>query len=223
MGAAANRQLSKILFLAMPLLSSGFRFNSRRARIEQQQLMSEMIMSVRASMVLLLFSLLLSPQAQAKNKKKQQLLPDQVLKAKTVLVVIHPEMGESLTNVRPNRTQDEVEKAIMKWGRFRLVKDTQTADLLMVGVQRGRPPDLTDPGFGGSEASARQARVPRVDETGSPEDTFEVYLGGVEHPLGRAPIWSYTAKDALDGPQVDAVEKFRKAITESEEQQCKTQ
>ena len=72
-------------------------------------------MSVRASMVLLLLSLLLGPQAQAKNKKKQQLLPDQVLKAKTVLVVIHPEMGELLTNARPNRTQDEVEKAIMKW------------------------------------------------------------------------------------------------------------
>src|SRR5215831_19500731 len=56
--------------------------------------MSEVIMSVRASMALLLFSLLLGPQAQAKNKKKQQLLPDQVLKATTVLVLIHSEMGE---------------------------------------------------------------------------------------------------------------------------------
>ena len=50
-----------------------------------------------------------------------------------------------------------------------------------------------------------------------PEDTFEVYLGGVEHPLDRSPIWRYMAKDALNGPQVDAVEQFRKAIAESEE------
>ena len=77
----------------------------------------------------------------------------------------------------------------------------------------GRPPDLTDPGFGGSEA-----RRPRItNEIGSPEDTFEVYLGGVEHPLDRSPIWRYMAKDALNGPQVDAVEQFRKAIAESEE------
>jgi hypothetical protein len=236
---APHRDLSvfnqRISFSAMPLFSSGFRFNSRRARSDQQQLnwrfkacsgdMSEVIMSVRASMALLLFSLLLGPQAQAKNKKKQQLLPDQVLKAKTVLVLIHSEMGEPLTNPRPGRTQGEVEEAIMKWGRFRLVRDTQTADLVIVGVQQSRPPDLTEPGFGGSEASVRQAQDqrtrPRVNETGSSEDIFEVYLGGVGHPLDRTPIWRYTAKQALNGPRVDAVEQFRKAITESEEQRLR--
>ena len=137
----------------------------------------------------------------------------------------------------------------MKWGRFRLVMEPQTADLVIavrkghangptirnsptddrpvivqetddqirVGVQRGRPPDLTDPGFGGSEA--RRPRV--VNEVGPSEDTFEVYLGGIEHPLDGAPIWRYMAKNALDGPQVDAVEQFRIAIAESEEQRQK--
>jgi hypothetical protein len=204
-------------------------------------------MSGRMPIAVVLLSVLSVPQADGKNKKKQQLLPDHVLKAETILVVIHPEAGEPLTNPRANRTaQEEVEKAIMKWGRFRLVMDSQTADLVIavrrghangptirnsptddrpvigqqtddqirVGVQRGRPPDLTNPGFGGPER-----RRPHVtNEVGPSEDMFEVYLGGIDYPLDSSPVWRYMAKDALNGPQVDAVEQFRKAIADSEEQ-----
>jgi hypothetical protein len=53
---------------------------------------------------------------------------------------------------------------------------------------------------------------------GSSEDTFEVYRGGVEYPLDAAPVWRYIAKDALNGPQVAAVEQFRKAIVDSGKQ-----
>jgi hypothetical protein len=52
---------------------------------------------------------------------------------------------------------------------------------------------------------------------------FEVYRGGVQYPLDSAPVWRYMAKDALNGPQVDAVEQFRKAIAESEEQRRQKQ
>ncbi len=78
-------------------------------------------MSVRTPIVLLLLSLLSVPQLDAKKKTKQ-LLPDSVLNAETALVVVHPNAGEPLTNPMTNRTaQDQVEKAMMKWGRFRLV------------------------------------------------------------------------------------------------------
>lgn len=190
--------------------------------------------------------LLLAPLAIAKNKKKQ-VLPDYVLKAQTVLVVIHPDAGEPLANPTANRTaQDTVEKAMMKWGRFHLVMDAQTADLVVVvrkgrrggpmvsnspadnppviyqpsgrdiriAGQHGRPPDLTDPGLGGSAD-----RGPHIsNEIGPSEDTFEVYRGGVEYPLDASPVWRYMAKDALNGPQVSAVEEFRKTIAESEKQ-----
>lgn len=203
-------------------------------------------MSVRTPIVLLLLSLLSVPQLDAKKKTKQ-LLPAYVLNAETALVVVHPNAGEPLTNPMTNRTaQDQVEKAMMKWGRFRLVMSAQTADLVIavrkghangptirnspaedrpvigqqtdgeirVGVQRGRPPDLVDPGRGGSES-----RRPHINnEVGPSEDTFEVYRGGVEYPLDAAPVWRYMAKEALNGPQVDAVEQFRKAIADSEEQ-----
>jgi hypothetical protein len=202
-------------------------------------------MSVRM-MILFLIVLVAAPLTHAKNKKKQ-VLPDYVLNAQTVLVVIHPDAGEPLTNPTANRTaQDNVEKALMQWGRFRLVMDAQTADLVIavrkghaagptvrnsptddrpvtvqsgdgnirVGGQQGRPPDLTNPGLGGSAD-----RGPRIgNEIGTSEDTFEVYRGGVKYPLDGSPVWRYIAKDALNGTQVSAVEQFRKTFSESEKQ-----
>jgi hypothetical protein len=47
---------------------------------------------------------------------------------------------------------------------------------------------------------------------------FEVYLGRIDYPLDAPPIWRFSAKNALNGPQIPAVEQFRKAIEESEKQ-----
>jgi hypothetical protein len=188
--------------------------------------------------VLVSFSIL----AGAKDKKKQP-LPNSVLNAQTVLVVIYPDAGEPLTDLGSNKTaRDNVERALMKWGRFRLAMEPQTADLVVavrkghaggptivnsptderpvilqpgagdtrVGGQRGQPPDLNNP-FPGD-----MNRGPRVtNEIGSSDDEFGVYMGGVEYPLDGAPIWRYTARNALGG-QVPAVEQFHKAIEESE-------
>jgi hypothetical protein len=200
-------------------------------------------------LLLLFVSISFSP-TQAKNKKKQQ-LPDVVLNAQRILVVIRPEAAEPLTNPRANRNaQDEVERAISKWHRFDLVMDSSTADLIVavqkghaagpvignlpsdrpvvfqsggvpgagvrIGGQQGRPPDLTEPGVG------PQDRGPQLgSQIGPSEDMLEVYLGGIDRPLDAPPIWRYTAKNALDGPQVPAVEQFRKAIEESEKQRKK--
>jgi len=203
-------------------------------------------MSVRVRMTIVsLIVLLLVPLAPAKDKKKQE-LPDYVLKAETVAVVIRPDAGEPVTNPMANRTaEDNVERALSQWGRFRLVSDAQFADLVIAvrkghaggqtinnspidnrpvtiqsgggdtraGAQQGRPSDLSSPvGPGGQ-------RMPQVgNEVGPAEDVFEVYISGrdVEHPLDAAPIWRYMGKNALDGPQVKAVEQFKNAITESE-------
>jgi hypothetical protein len=205
-------------------------------------------MSSRMSIVCLFLLSLLVPQINAKNKKKQ-LLPDDVLRAERVLVVIHPDASEGVTNPMANRTaQDAVERAIREWGRFNLVLDPQTADLIIavrkgnksgpvishspvddrpviylpgvpdarVGQPQppGRPPDLTEPFPGGSGNRGPQLGSQVI----SSDDTFEVYRGGGEYPLDTAPVWRYMAKGSLDGPQVAAVEQFRKAIEESEKQ-----
>jgi len=199
---------------------------------------------LRIALVLVLLSTL---PVIAKNKKKPT-LPDLILKAQTVYVVIPPDAGEPLTDPTANRTaEDAVEKAIMKWGRFRLVPGSQTADLIIavrkghaagptirnspaddrpviiqptgeagtrVGGHQGRRPDLSDPGLGGPAD-----RGPQIsNQIGPSEDAFEVYMGGVDYPLDAPPLWRYVAKDALKAPRVDAVEQFRKAINESEQQ-----
>src|SRR5262250_3166571 len=193
-----------------------------------------------------LIALLLSCISFAKKKNKQE-LPDLVLNAQTVLVVIYPNAGEPVTNPTANRTaQENVENALRKWGRFHLVMSPQTADLVIavrkghaggptisnspaddrpvilqpndsgdvrIGAQQGHPPGLSDPGLG------PQDRGPHMsNEVGSSEDSFEVYLGGVDYPLDASPIWGYMGKNALDAPTVAAVSQFRKAIAESEKQ-----
>jgi hypothetical protein len=90
--------------------------------------------------VVLLIALLLSCISLAKKKNKQE-LPDLVLNAQTVLVVIHPDAGETVTNPIANRTaQENVENALTKWGRFHLVMSSQTADLV-IAVRKGHQAD----------------------------------------------------------------------------------
>ena len=87
-------------------------------------------MSVRVPIAFLVL-LLLIPQANARNKKKQ-LLPEYVLRAQTVAVVIRPEAGEPLTSPNANRTaQNNVENAITKWGRFKVITNAEAADLII--------------------------------------------------------------------------------------------
>jgi len=203
-------------------------------------------MSARISTVFLCITLLSVPQIHARNKKKQ-LLPDDVLRAENVLVVVHPDASEALTSPTSNRNaQDEVERAVTAWGRFHLVMDAQTADLI-IAVRKGAKtgpvishspadnrPVIFQPGIGDTRAGGQQGRPPGLtqplpgepqdrgpqlgSQVGSSDDTFEVYRGHSDYPLDAPPVWRYIAKDSLNAPQVTAVEQFRKAIEESEKQ-----
>jgi len=195
--------------------------------------------------LVLLLALLLSCLSFAKKKKKQE-LPDLVLNAQTVFVVIHPDAGEPVTNPIANRTaQENVENALTKWGRFHLVMSPQTADLV-IAVRKGHAggptisnspadnrPVILQPNDGDIRIGAQQGRPPGLsdsgvgpqdrgphisNEIGPSEDSFEVYRGGDEYPLDVPPVWRYLGKDALDAPTVAAVAQFRKAIVESEKQ-----
>ncbi len=200
----------------------------------------------RVSIVFLLLSLLSVLPTQAKDKKKQ-LLPEDVLRAQTVMVVIHPDAGEAVTAPLANRNaQDEVERAITKWGRFNLVMDAYTADLI-IAVRKGNKsgpiiahspadnrPVIFQPGIADARIGQQSGRPPDLSQplpgdTGnrrpqlgtqvfSSDDTFEVYRGRMEYPLDASPVWRYIAKDSLNAPQVQAVEQFRKVIDESEKQ-----
>jgi hypothetical protein len=198
-------------------------------------------MTARLSSLLLLTALLAVP-VSAKDKKKSS-LPDYVLKASTVRVVIIPGSGEPLDRPSANATaRENVEKALMEWGRLRPVIEGMEADLVIAvrtGTKMGEPtiqggPVDNRPGVGQSTDSTIRIGAqhgnptgmgpqntpqngPRLGkEMGPSDDTFEVYRGDVEDPLNAPAVWRYIANDCLRAPENTAVEEFRKAIAEAE-------
>jgi hypothetical protein len=182
------------------------------------------------------------------GNKKKVVLPPYVLNARTVVVLVDPDSGTSMDAPLANKTaQEEVEKALMKWGRFSPVLDTQTADLVItVRKDSGK---IVQPTIGGQPTNDRPVIVQQTDNTiriggqkgrqpnstdpppqdtrptprmevGPSEDMFVVYEG---HPHGafnqQPPAWRYLAKNALHSPEVPAVAEFRKLIDEAEKQQ----
>ncbi|MGH9643613.1 MAG: hypothetical protein ACRD3Q_14475 [Terriglobales bacterium] len=184
--------------------------------------------------------------ATAKDKKKV-VLPDYVLWAHTVVVLIDPDVGAPVNDPRGNlRAQRDVEQALTKWGRLHLTLDEAHADLVIVlrkGTQPGlgggpndRPgPVIVQPPAGPIRIGSQQG--PPVDvtqpgqppgpavgtETGPIEDTFSVYRGQVDAPLDNNPVWRYMAKNALHSPDVPAMAEFKKAVDEALKQQQQNQ
>src|SRR6476620_4658313 len=80
---------------------------------------------------LLSLALLLTAPLTAKDKKKSQ-LPEYILRAQTVRVVIDPYVGEPLDRPNANATaRDNVERALTEWGRYRVVMDGEESDLVI--------------------------------------------------------------------------------------------
>ena len=105
--------------------------------------------------------------APAKDKKKV-LLPADVLLARTVLVVVDPTAGVDMQDPNANRlARVDVEQALDKWGRFTLVQEGFTADLIiMVRKGNGR---VVQPTIGGTPGNG----IPPVSagSTTSPSQT----------------------------------------------------
>jgi len=203
-------------------------------------------MSRISGLLALALFLTLSSSAPAKDKHKAT-LPADVLHAETAFVTIHPDAGEPLTDLSANRrAREAVERALTKWGRFRVVQDSITADLIFT-VRTGsgqmvrptvkgsptddRPVTVQPSDNGNIRIGAQHGRPPDLSqpipgqdtsphvstEVGSSNDTLEVYRGREEQPaLDTSPVWRYGAKDALHAPTVSAVEQFQKAIAEAE-------
>ena len=186
--------------------------------------------------------------AAGKNKKKV-LLPADVLQARTVLVVIDPDAGVSPTSPNANRiARGDVENALMQWGRFELATDVSTADLVVTvrkgsgkmvqptigGIPNNNRPIIFQPTESGGRAGGSQGTPPAVGdptatrnadpspqvEVGSADDMFVVYRGKRDDALDAPAVWRYSAKGALNSPEVAAVDAFRKLIAEAEKQQA---
>lgn len=182
--------------------------------------------------------------AGAKDKTKI-ILPADVLNAHTILVVIKPNAGEPLTDPMANRrAQEDVEKALMKWGRFDIAQEASTADLVIAvrtGTGRSLAPTLSggpidqrpvifEPQDGNVRIGGQRGKPPDITqpsggtpdgsphvqtEVGSSDDSFEVYRGKIEYPLDSSPVWRYAGRDGLRLPDLPAVEQFRRVLDET--------
>lgn len=208
-------------------------------------------MPARLSWLILLSAVLALP-APAKEKdkdKNKSALPEDVLRAQTVLVVIDPDAGEPVNNPRANATaRENVEKALSAWGHYRLVMEGEQADLIISvrtgsgqtmrptihggpldqrpGVAQGTDSTIRIGGHAGrppqqnDPSMTPQDRGPHIsNEVGSADDVFAVYRGNGSDPLDAPPVWRYIHKDCLRAPGVSAVEEFRKAIAQAEKLQ----
>jgi hypothetical protein len=102
--------------------------------------------------------------ASAKDKKKV-ILPADILRAESVLVVIDPDAGVSPEAPLANKTaREDVEKALIKWGRFRLANDLSTADLVIT-VRKGSG-KIVQPTIGGMPTNDRPVIFEPTDSGG---------------------------------------------------------
>ena len=151
-------------------------------------------MRFRKPMLMLLF---LSVMAAAAKDKKQVLLPADILKARTVCVIVDPAAGVSIEDPNANRiARANVEKALFTWGRLEPVTDAQHADLIIVvrkgrgkiadgtiaGTQVNRPPPLTVQssgagihGAGGGGNRGMQENPMDASSSGGPPDASDGY------------------------------------------------
>src|ERR1700729_10341 len=100
--------------------------------------------------------------------KKKAILPVDVLRARTVLVIIDPTAGVDARDPNANRAaRADVERALDQWGRFTLVQEGLTADLVIT-VRKGNgkfiqptiggtPVNGTPPVNGGTSSSPTQS------------------------------------------------------------------
>jgi hypothetical protein len=188
---------------------------------------------MRDSKALAVTVLLLCCVAAAAKDKKKPLLPADILQAKTVMVVIDPHAGvDAAAPLASQTARRDVERALVNWGRFELVTDISTADLIISirkGNGGGTPSFVGGIPTGDDSASDASNRAGPANgrvfpeppaEIGSADDTFVVYRGKRENALAAPAVWRYAARNALQSPGVPAVDQFEKLILEAEKQQA---
>ena len=108
------------------------------------------------------------------SAKKKAILPVDVLRARTVLVIVDPTAGVDARDPNANRAaRTAVEKALDQWGRFTLVQEGLTADLV-IAVRKGNG-KFIQPTIGGTPING----TPPVSGSTTNTPTQSTTRGGV--------------------------------------------
>lgn len=145
---------------------------------------------------LLIFSLC----AFAKDKKKV-VLPEDVLRARNVLVIVDPTAGVDAADPNANRlARADVEQALIKWGRLMPVTEGFTADLIIM-VRKGNG-KMVQPTIGGTPVNGTPPVS--IGSTTTPDESTTHAAGRWGHSgLGGDPSNAGT-QPATPQPQIEA-------------------
>ena len=194
----------------------------------------------------LVASVLLATVAGAQQKPIPQRYLRDFVEARTIAVLAGGSPSSPENSPENQRVRSDVQNALLKWGKYQVVPDASTADLIVV-VHKGRtqatpnggPGSPVDPSVNIGLGRSQSPPLSRADigrsgsgtragaEAGSVEDVLDVYLGrtplmgdasrnATQYPLDEPPAWSYEAIGALQSPRLEAVSVFRKAVEAAE-------
>ena len=139
----------------------------------------------------LVLALLLPLSASAKNKDKSKALPPDLLRAEAAIVLINPDAGEPINDFSANsKAREALERALSKWGRYRLVPDSSTADLVFV-VRTGSG-QVARPTVKGGPIDDRPVIL-------QPSDSGDIRLG---RKVGRSPDQNPSSGTPDSGPRL---------------------
>ena len=132
------------------------------------------------------------------SAKKKAILPADVLRARTVAVIIDPSAGVDARDPNANRAaRADVEKALDQWGRFTLVQEALTADLVIT-VRKGNG-KLVQPTIGGTPING----TPPVNGSTTSTPTQSTTRAGVRWGGGN-PNDPSSAQPSTPVPQIEA-------------------
>jgi hypothetical protein len=172
---------------------------------------------LRRLFTILTVGLLIAVPVLAKNKAEKG-VPNYILSAKTVAVVVDPTAGIDVEDPRANQVaQKDVETALLNWGRFQPVISTQGADLIIV-IRKGhtRVVDTTvsdprqnnrvgmiDPTANGVSVGVQHGRQPDGTGSGTP-DAADRDSAHPQTEVGTTEdtflVYNGDSKQPLDGP-----------------------
>lgn len=166
-------------------------------------------MPKRMASVWLLLVFVLALKAEDKN-------PIQAVVKNATYVMVTTYSGDIFSpDVSPDdrRAAQNVQDAIQKWGRYKLVYKAGEADLILV-VRTGRLAEVKGGVQVGTQrvgdTTSRSHGSAIGGEVGDPQDTLEVYMAsrGINGP----PLWRGRAQGGLKAPEMQLVKEFRSKV-----------
>jgi hypothetical protein len=161
-----------------------------------------------------LFPMLLMLIASVSPAKDKLAIAPEILSAKTVAIVakLGP-VGNGGYTPDLQRAKSQLTEALEKWGRYKVVDEVKKADILI----------LVTEGHYGSISQANlytngQNTSGTVKDVAVLGDILEVFKGGSLPDKDALPLWTRVETGGYTWPAKRAIDRFKKAVQESEKQ-----